>query len=69
MMDPVVQEFRRHAGECRQMARDTRDIDSKVTWNSLADRWVRCAELAEAQIQPRRRIAKYREGATYRKAS
>ena len=57
----AVEEFRRHAGECLQMARVTRDRDGKVTWNKLAERWVRCAELAESQAgPPKRRTLKYR---------
>jgi hypothetical protein len=45
----LAQEFRRHAGECRQVARDAPDPESKATWNELAERWDRCAELEEAR--------------------
>jgi hypothetical protein len=51
----LAQEFRRHAGECRQAARHTDDLESKATWNELAKRWDRCAELEEAR-RPRDRI-------------
>jgi hypothetical protein len=44
-MDPV-EEFRRYANECRRMARSTRDPKSQAEWNSLAERWLHCAELA-----------------------
>jgi hypothetical protein len=50
-----AEEFRRHAGECRRMACDTPDLESKAAWDRLADRWVRCAELEEARRAPERR--------------
>jgi hypothetical protein len=40
-------EFRRHAAECKRMARATVDRDSRATWKSLADRWLTAAALAE----------------------
>jgi len=48
-MDPA-QEFRNHAEECRRMARSIRDPASKATWNSLAERWQHCAEVAESEM-------------------
>jgi hypothetical protein len=45
-MNPV-EEFRNHADECRAMARSIKDLKSRVEWNSLAERWLRCAEVAE----------------------
>jgi hypothetical protein len=42
-----VKEFRKYAGECRQVARNTRDRLSKAAWNQLAERWDRCAALEE----------------------
>jgi hypothetical protein len=47
-MDPA-EEFRRHADECHRMARGTRDPDSKAAWSRMAERWLRCAELAGQQ--------------------
>jgi hypothetical protein len=38
-------EFRKFASECRAMAKFA--PESKATWDSLAARWVRCAELNE----------------------
>ena len=68
MFNPA-EEFRRHALQCRRMARDTHDLESKATWNRLADRWVRCAELEEGHA-PAREAAKYRkERPIYRHAS
>jgi hypothetical protein len=69
-MNPA-EEFRRHANECRRMALDTRDLRSKATWSEMADRWIRCAELAEAQAEQERRLTKYRHAVSpiFRKAS
>jgi hypothetical protein len=44
------EEFRRFAGECRAMAKFTRSPESKATWDRLAARWVRLAELNEKSI-------------------
>lgn len=42
-------EFRKHAAECEEMARSTRDPESRATWSRMADRWQRCADLADGQ--------------------
>jgi hypothetical protein len=39
------EEFRRFAGECRDMAKFARSPESKASWDRLAARWVRLAEL------------------------
>jgi hypothetical protein len=41
-MDPV-EEFHKHADECRRMARWTSDPQSRDTWKHMAERWLRCA--------------------------
>ena len=33
-------EFLRHAADCQQMARFTRDPASKATWSRMAERWL-----------------------------
>ena len=43
------EEFMRHAAECELMAKFTRDPQSRATWNHMAERWVRCAELFDSQ--------------------
>jgi hypothetical protein len=70
MINPA-DEFRRYASQCRRMARDTPDLESKATWNRLADRWGRCAELEEGRPPPQRRAPRYRhdERRIYRDAS
>jgi hypothetical protein len=42
-----VEAFRKNAHECRAMARSTKDPASRATWTGLAERWQRCAEVAE----------------------
>jgi hypothetical protein len=41
--------FMRHEAECKFMARLARDPESKAIWMGMAERWHRCAELAEQQ--------------------
>jgi hypothetical protein len=43
----AAEKFRKFASECRAMAEFARSRESKATWNGLAARWVRCAELNE----------------------
>jgi hypothetical protein len=47
-MHPTEQ-FMRHAAECEEMARFTRDLESKATWRRMAERWRRCAGVFAAQ--------------------
>jgi hypothetical protein len=52
------EEFRRHAIECQQMAKFTRDPASKATWSRMAERWLHCAEVFQRQssaAQPSKR--------------
>ena len=42
-------EFLRHAADCQQMARFTRDPASKATWSRMAERWRHCAEVFPSQ--------------------
>ena len=43
------EDFLRHAAECEYMAKFSRDAHNKAVWRSMAERWVRCAELAKQQ--------------------
>jgi hypothetical protein len=43
------EQFLRFAAECDFMAEFTHDRENKPVWHRLAERWVRCAELAERQ--------------------
>ena len=38
--------FMRHAAECKQMANASRDAETRKVWSRMAERWIRCAELA-----------------------
>jgi hypothetical protein len=52
------EEFLRHAAECKQMAKFTRDPASAATWSRMAERWVHCAEVFNTQsaaAQPTKR--------------
>jgi hypothetical protein len=58
-------EFLRHATECQHMAKFSRDPTNKQIWSRMAERWIRCAELARpldpqqtsARKRPRRQSA------------
>jgi hypothetical protein len=41
--------FLRFAAECEVMAKFTRSRESKIVWNRIAQRWLRCAELLDKQ--------------------
>src|SRR6266853_4362444 len=45
------EEFLKHAADCQQMAKLTRDPQSKATWNRMAERWLDCAERFKRQSQ------------------
>ncbi len=49
----IVEKFLTHAGECQQMARFTRDLQSKAVWNRMADRWLALAVNEKARIRHR----------------
>jgi hypothetical protein len=58
----IIAEFQKHADECGRMARATRDLQSKIVWNRMAERWqgllatekTRARQRAEARSQRRR---------------
>jgi hypothetical protein len=54
-----VQEFLNRANECQQVARSKRDAEAKATWKRLAERWVRCADIARDH-EKRAYLARYR---------
>jgi hypothetical protein len=63
-----AEEFRRHADECRKIAKSTVGHEEKTAWNRMADRWLRCAEQAEkedaaAQTMAAARTVRYRQPA------
>jgi hypothetical protein len=44
--------FIRHAAECEYMAKRSGDRKDKELWRRMAERWIRCAELAQQHSQP-----------------
>jgi hypothetical protein len=49
-----TEQFLRQAVECEEMARFTRDLESKATWRRMAERWRRCAEVSARESSVRR---------------
>jgi hypothetical protein len=49
-MDPS-EEFLKHAADCQQMAKFTRDPQSRATWIRMAQRWIDCAERFKIQTR------------------
>ena len=47
-MSPA-KEFLEYAAECRDVAQLTNDLKQRATWNQMADRLLRCAELVETE--------------------
>lgn len=60
------EEFLRHAADCQQMAKFTRDPASKATWSRMAERWLRCAEVFQRQCPPQSTRPRLRAGAPAR---
>ncbi len=57
-----VEHFQRFAAECEAMANGTRNPKDKEVWMGLAQRWLRCAALAEQeQSELRARRGRNRE--------
>jgi hypothetical protein len=48
----LTEEFHKHAVDCEQMAKLTRDAASKTAWRELAERFRQCAEKTSAFSTP-----------------
>jgi hypothetical protein len=46
----LTDEFLRHAADCEQMAKFTRDPASKATWVHMAERFHQCAEIYKPKL-------------------
>jgi len=57
--------FLRFAAECQVMAKLTRNVENKVVWRGLAERWIRCAELVDQHESLDRSLAKRRRRSEY----
>jgi hypothetical protein len=44
-----LEEFLKHAAECKRMARFAREPQDRATWRRMAERWLRCAEVFEKE--------------------
>jgi len=49
----ITEEFQKHVDECRHMARFTRDLQSKVMWNRMAERWGTLVATEQAKTRQR----------------
>ena len=58
-MDPS-EEFRRHASECGQMAKFRRDAKNRAAWNSIAERYLRCAQWYDSRLSLADRLKQLR---------
>jgi hypothetical protein len=45
----IVEKFQRFAAECTAMANRTQNPEDREVWTGLAQRWLRCAALAERE--------------------
>ena len=61
MIDPA-EEFRKHAADCRRMARAQSNAQAKDSWIRLAKRWDICAELAEQESASACRLVPKQQG-------
>jgi hypothetical protein len=59
----LTKQFLKHAAECEEMARFTRDLESKATWQRMADRWRRCADVLAREDAARQRANERRKAA------
>ena len=49
----IIEEFQKHADECRRMARSTRDFQSRAVWTRMADRWQSLLATEKVRTQQR----------------
>jgi hypothetical protein len=59
------EELRRHAIECGQMANSLRNKENRAAWNSIAERYLRCAQ----SYDTRRSLADHLKDARMHKKS
>ena len=59
----LTKQFLKHAAECEEMARFTRDLESRATWQRMADRWRRCADVLAREDAARQERANERRKA------
>jgi hypothetical protein len=57
-----AKEFRKHAADCRRMAREMADGAARDSWARLAKRWDLCADLAEQEAASAGHLARKDRG-------
>ena len=50
-------ELRRHATECGQIGHSMRNKENRAVWNSIAERYLRCAQSYDARRSSADRLA------------
>jgi hypothetical protein len=65
----IIEEFQKHADECRRMTRFTRDLASKVMWNGMAERWLSLAATERARTRQRSETGIRRAQAVHRRVN
>jgi hypothetical protein len=60
-------EFRKHAADCKMMAKVSSDPETKAAWKRMAERWLVCAKLAEDQDLLQRRHAEEKHSKPHRR--
>jgi hypothetical protein len=63
----LIEEFQKHANECRRMARFTRDLASKVMWNRMVERWQSLVATEKARTRQRSETGIRRAQAVHRR--
>jgi hypothetical protein len=64
----LAQQLLKHAAECEEAARFTRDLESKATWRRIAERWRRCAEvILRENSESQQRVNERRKANAHRK--
>ena len=61
-------EFRKHAADCKMMAKVSSDPETKAAWKRMAERWLVCAKWAEDRDLLQRRHAEENHSKPHRRS-
>jgi hypothetical protein len=53
----LSEQFLKFAHECESMAKSAVDLENGLVWRRIAERWVRCAGLADADGRKMRAVS------------
>jgi hypothetical protein len=56
----IIAEFQKHVDECRRMARASRDFQTKIVWNRMAERWQSLLATEQARTRQRSEVRAHR---------